>query len=314
MTVIDLHTRKEISAPAQSVLCLGNFDGVHLGHRALVYETIAQKRRLSTVYPQIKSGAWFFRRAPYDIITRNTTPKLTDLSQKLDLFAELGLDLAFIFEYEEVGDNSPEKFVNDVLKKDCGCVFAICGYNFKFGKGAKGDTLTLTKLMDGNASIVNKISVDGKNVSSSDIRRLIADGNIEGANLLLGHNFGLHGEIIHGKKLGRTLGIPTVNQSFDRSAALPKNGIYVSQTFVGDAWLPSVSNIGIRPSVEKNGEVNCETYILDFTGDLYGKDLKIELLSRLRDEIKFDGVESLKAQINKDIEQTRLYFEKRREV
>ena len=314
MTVIDLHTLKPISPPKECVLCLGNFDGIHIGHMALVKETLAQRDSLKAEFPDVKGGAWFFARSPYDIITCNVTPRLTDVSQKLEIFASLGLDVAFIYDYEEVGGYSPDRFVSEILKEKCGCIFAVCGYNFKFGKGAAGDKSTLYDLMGGRSLSVDQVCLDGKRICSSEIRRLISEGSVEEANELLGRSYFIHGKVLHGKKLGRTIGIPTINQGLSKDMAIPKNGIYVSRVFIGGKWFASVSNVGVRPSVESNGAVNCETHILGFDGDIYGKDVKVEFLARLRDEIKFKSVDELRQQINKDVENTKIYFKKRQEA
>jgi len=308
MTVIDLQKLEKALPPKRSVLCLGNFDGVHVGHRALILETIKQKELLKAQYPDIKCGAWFFRRAPLDIISGRNTPLITDFSQKLDVFSALGLDYAFVYEYEDIGALSPESFISDVLKKDCGCVYAVCGYNFKFGVNASGDANLLSKLMDGKVSVVDRVTLGQKNVCSSEIRRLIADGNISEVNSLLGRNYSIHGVILHGKMLGRKLGIPTINQKIPSDLAILKKGIYISRALVGQKWLPSVSNIGVRPSVENTDEINCETHIIGFDGDLYGKDVKVEFLHRLRNEIKFESIDMLKAQVNRDIEEAKAYF------
>ena len=314
MTVIDLHTSEIISPPQKCVLCLGNFDGVHVGHRELVYEALRQKDALLSEYPDAKCGAWFFRRTPLDIISGQQTPLITDLSLKLDIFADLGLDCAFIYEYEDIGMLSPEEFVREILKKECGCVFAICGYNFKFGRNASGDANLLFSLMNGRVSIIKQVMLDQKNISSSKIRKLIAEGKIAEVNSLLGRNYSIHGNVLHGKRLGRKLGIPTINQKIPSELAVLKRGIYVSRTFVDGSWLPSVSNIGIRPSVESTDEINCETYIIGFEGDLYGKDIRVEFLHRLRDEKKFESIDMLKTQVNADIEEAKTYFLKKREV
>ena len=308
MTVIDLKTFKEASISFPTVLCLGNFDGVHVGHRELVRETLAQAEAIRAKLPDVKSGAWFFRRAPLEIITGRSLPHLADLAQKLELFSELGLDYAFICDYEDIGSFSPEKFVDDVLKRDCGCVYAVCGFNFKFGKGAVGNAALLSLLMGQKVSVINEVKLGGETVSSSKIREHIAGGFIEKANALLGRSYSVKSPVIHGKKLGRTLGLPTINQSLDTEFATLKNGIYVSRVHVDGQIFPSVSNIGVRPSVESTASVNCETHIIGFDGDLYGKSVKVEFLKRLRDEIKFDGIDALKAQIQKDVEQTKEYF------
>lgn len=314
MTVIDLHTFKTTSPPQKCVLCLGNFDGVHIGHRALVLETLKQKEILRSQYTDIKCGAWFFKRAPLDIISGRHTPLITDFSQKLEIFSDLGLDYAFVYEYDEIGHLSPQNFVNDILRKECGCIFAVCGYNFKFGANASGDAKMLSDLMDENTAIVSHVKLDGKNVCSSEIRKLIVEGKISEVNALLGRNYSIHGTILHGKQLGRKLGIPTINQKIPSDLAVLKKGIYISRTLIEGNWLPSVSNIGVRPSVEDGAEINCETYIIGFEGDLYGVDIKVEFLHRIRDEIKFESVDMLKTQVNKDIEEAKIYFSKKQEA
>lgn len=314
MTVINLHTLQIESPTASTVLCLGNFDGVHIGHRELAKETVRRKHELSGKFPELKSGAWFFRRAPLEVITGKVQPHITDFEQKLAIFAEMGLDYAFVYDYEEIGGYSPERFVSDVLKKECGCVFAVCGYNFKFGKGAAGDAALLSGLMDGNVAIIDKISHNGQHVSSSKIRKLIADGDMELANALLGRSHFIRNDVVHGKHLGKKLGIPTINQKIPDGFATPKKGIYISRTLVNGEYYGSVSNVGFRPSVEDTSFMNCETYIIGFEGDLYGQKIKVEFLKRLRDEKKFDSVESLKTQIQTDIEQAKEYFRQKQEA
>jgi len=311
MTVIDLHSFETTSAPDETILCLGNFDGVHLGHRALIAQTVKRKEELISTHPTLKSGIWFFRRSPHEIITGEKSAHLTSLDEKLKIFSSLGLDVAFIYDYSEIGKFTPERFVSEVLKKECGCIFSVCGYNFRFGLNAAGDASLLSELMNGNAHTVDNVTFGNAGVCSSEIRRLIAEGNVEEANAMLGRHYSLTAEILHGKQLGRRLGIPTINQKFPSDVAIPQKGIYISKTLIDGTYMPSVSNIGVRPSVENGASINCETYILDFDGDLYGKTVSVEFLKKLRNEIKFDCIEALKAQITKDIERTKEYFDKK---
>lgn len=310
MTVINLQSEKADAFPRHCVLCLGNFDGVHVGHRELIFETLNKKRELSNFYPDIKSGAWFFRHNPHDVISGRTTPLITDMVQKLKIFASFGLDYAFICDYEDIGKIPPSDFVKNVLKTECNCVFSVCGYDFKFGADAAGDANLLLQLMDGNASIIPCVKAGQKKVSSSEIRKLISEGNISEANLLLGRNFEIHGKVLHGKKLGRTLKIPTINQKLPNDIVALKRGIYISRTTIFNKKYPSVSNIGLRPSVENTNEANCETYIIDFNGDIYGEDVSVEFIQRIRDEKKFENVELLKAQVQNDIKKAKTYFSK----
>lgn len=308
MTVIDLRTLKECDPPSSTVLCLGNFDGVHKGHRALIRETVRKKEELSNHHPKIKSGAWFFRLAPIEIISGSTVPMLSDLEQKLRIFAELGLDVAFIYDFEDVGGLSPEDFVSDVLKKECGCIFSVCGYNFRFGKNAKGDSSLLYTLMSGNSMVVDKVTFHNKGVSSSLIRNYISEGNIEEANELLGRRFSFTARVIQGKQLGRTIGIPTVNQLIPEGFAVPKNGIYISNAIINKKQYKAVSNFGIRPSVSDGNFVNCETHIIDFDGDVYGQEVCIEFIKMIREEKKFGSIKELKKQILNDILEAKEYF------
>ena len=310
MTVIDLHTRKVAAPPECSVLCLGNFDGVHIGHRELALRTIQKKDELLKTYPNVKSGAWFFRHAPLAIIKNTKIPLLTTLEQKLDLFEEIGLDLAFIYDYADIGSHSPEEFVSQVLKSDCNCLYAVCGYNFRFGKNAAGDATMLSSLMDGQVSVVDEITLGDHKVSSTIIRGLLTNGEIEKANALLGRSFSICEKVIHGKRLGRTIGSPTINQILPEGSVILKRGIYVSLTHIGQKTYRSVTNVGLRPSVECSEQLNCETYIIDFEGDLYDRKIKVEFLARLRDEIKFSSVDQLKEQIEKDVKATIEYFNK----
>ena len=306
MTIIDLKTMRESLAPPSSVVCLGNFDGLHVGHAALVRTAVEKVAELSQAVPGIASGACFFQTPPSDYFS--PVPQLITFQQKLSLFAEMGLQFVFVTDFMELRNRSPMEYVESTLKKECHCVHAVCGFNFHFGKQASGDAESLKRLMNGNASIVRPVLYEGEIVSSSIIRREIASGNVEKANLMLGHPFSVEASVLHGKALGRTLGIPTVNQCFPTNFSIPKNGIYITRSWIDGQAHPSVSNIGVRPSVDDGAHVNCETHILDFSREIYGKTVKVEFLKRLRDEIRFDSLDELKAQIQKDIKQTNAYY------
>lgn len=306
MTVINLRTMRESLAPPSSVVCLGNFDGLHLGHAALVRTAVKKAAELAKSAPEVASGACFFQTPPSDYFS--PVPQLITFRQKLALFAEMGLQFVFITDFMELRDRTPFEYVESTLKKDCHCVHAVCGFNFHFGKQASGNAESLKLLMNGCASIVEPVLFENEIVSSSMIRREIASGNIEKANLMLGRPFSVEETVLHGKALGRTIGIPTVNQRFPSNFSIPKNGIYVTRTWIDGQAFPSVSNVGVRPSVDDGTHVNCETHILDFSRAIYGKTVKVEFLKRLRDEIRFDSLDELKAQVQKDIEQTNAYY------
>ena len=204
---------------------------------------------------------------------------------------------------------SPESFVYDVLQSKCNCIHAVCGENFRFGAKAAGDSNALKNMMNGNATVVPLLSVDGdKIISSTYIRELLTQGNIKKANSLLGENYTVYETVIHGKALGRTLGIPTINQNVQGKQFILKNGIYSTICTVEGKKYFGVTNVGFRPTVEDNGHKNMETYIIDYEGDCYDKMVKVEFVHRVRDEMKFDSLDALKTQIQKDINATIHYF------
>ena len=305
MRFIDLKTRVEatfISSP--TVLCIGDFDGVHLGHRQLVASVLQQINVLKNEHPNVVSGAWFF-----DSNTYKAAREIYTIEEKLNVFASLGLDYAIIADFDEMKSLSPENFVYDVLQSKCNCIHAVCGENFRFGAKAAGDSNSLKSMMNGNATIVPLMSVDGdKVISSTYIRELLAEGNIKAANSLLGENYTVYETVIHGKALGRTLGIPTINQNIQGKQFILKNGIYSTICTVDGKKYFGVTNVGVRPTVDDNGHKNMETYIIDFDGDCYDKMVKVEFVHRVRDEMKFDSLDALKTQIQKDINATIHYF------
>ena len=308
ITVIDLKSMRRIAPPRAAVLCLGNFDGIHLGHKRLIEETLERKRKLSAKREGIVSGAWFFETPPSEILAGKPVPQIMTLDEKIEKFAKLGLDCVYLADFAAMRTLPPAEFVEDVLKKECNCIFAVCGFNYHFAHKGEGDATALKTLMNGNAHIVDCFSVDGVAVSSSRIRSLLQEGDVSGASKLLGGEFSLSAPVLHGKKLGREMGIPTINQVFPHTAVIPKNGIYVTSTAIDGILYPSVSNIGVRPSVERNGGVNCETHVIGFDGDLYGKTLTVSFKARIRDEQTFPNLPALIDRIRQDVEETKKYY------
>ncbi len=307
MKFIDLKTKAETSVIlSPTVLCIGNFDGVHLGHRQLVDSVLNKIDELKTIHPNVVGGAWFFDSNFY-----KGTREIYTIDEKLNVFANLGLDYAIIADFDEMKSLSPENFVIDVLQNQCKCIHAVCGENFRFGAKAAGDSAYLKQLMNNHATIVPLMSVDGSTViSSTYIRTLLAEGNIEKANSLLKEPYSIYETVIHGKALGRTLGIPTINQNIQGKQFILKNGIYSTLCTVDGKKFYGVTNVGVRPTVDDDGHKNIETYIIDFNSDCYDKKVRIEFIHRIRDEMKFDSIDSLKEQIQKDISATESYFNK----
>lgn len=292
------------SLPEGAVLALGNFDGVHLGHQRLFGEALEMKKAGVGKY----TCAWTF--------TSLAKPDgamecLTDMNTKLSLFAEYGLDFAVFESFEEIRSLSCGDFVSRCLSEKLRAGGVVCGFNFRFGKGGSGDAPLLCSLArDAGIAcrVVDPVTADGQTVSSTLIRSLLQKGDAEGAARLLGHPFSISFPVVHGKALGRTIGIPTINQTFPEGHLIPRTGIYACSCYIGGEIYLCVSNVGVRPTVSENGAVNCETHIINYSGDLYGKEVRVELYERLRDEMKFDSLDALRRQIKIDIAECLDYF------
>ena len=294
-----------ISSPLSAAL--GNFDGVHTGHAALISRAVEYARAHG-----IKSAVWTFSDDTAVLPNKPGVHCITDLVEKLELIRGLGVDYVLLEDFSRVRDYTPERFVRELLIKECGAVCAVCGFNFRFGAGGLGTGDTLRELMAPRECIVvPPVYIGDKLVSSTAIRRLIKEGDMEGTAQMLGRPFSIDFPVVKGKQLGRTIGIPTINQNFPDGHVIPKGGIYACTVDVAGETLLGVANVGTRPTIVNDTHaVNCETHIINYNGWLYGKNIKVAFHHRLRDEIRFDGIEALRAQIERDIAATVNYFSK----
>ena len=292
---ISLADRRETPIPARTLLCLGNFDGVHIGHKALLSKAAekANKQRLLAAVFSIDDGAAY----------KKTKSLLSD-SEKYAKMEACGIDRVYTAHFSQICSLSPKQFVEDVLVGRLGCQIALCGENFRFGKMAAGDANTLKKEMQANGGkviVCDSVLFEGEVVSASRIKEALKEGKAELAEQMLGEPFALRSAVLRGKGIGGpTLGVPTVNLAFDETAFVPKHGVYVSKTKIGDEIYGSITNVGIRPTFEKEGKVNAETHIFAKAGDLYGKEISVSLLAFLRGERRFEDPHALKAQLEKD--------------
>lgn len=291
------------------VLCLGNFDGVHIGHRALLAGALEQKQRLMQAYPDIICGAVTFRELTHSALSTVPTPRITDSDEKNKLFFGMGLDVSITLDFESVRNMTPAEFVSDILKAQCNCVMTVCGFNFRFGAGGVGNHDTLLQLMNGNSVTVAPITVDGITVSSTAIRTAVESGDMESANKMLGRQFSIEATVNHGRGVGNKLGFATLNQNLKPGHLVPALGVYASSCDIDGVLFPAVSNIGTHPTFGDGADVVCETHIIGFCGDLYGKHVKTRLYKFLRPERKFDSPEQLTQTVMHNIEQAKQYFE-----
>lgn len=303
LTCISLQTGKEMPIPAKTVLCLGNFDGVHRGHQELIRASLRIKETLGA---DISCGAFCFWEHSSDLLLKTPPEHLTTAEERMRLFAEYGLEFVIYADFSELRALSPEVFAREILKTACRCASAVCGFNYRFGKGAAGSADDLCRLLGAPVTVCPAVVIDGEPVSSTRIRAAVREGKVDEAAHLLGRPYALEGIVKHGKELGRKLGFPTANQDFPPFSAIPRHGVYATDCILDGARYRGVSNVGNHPTVDSpESAVNCETYLIGYEGDLYGKSLKVEFLRFLRPEQTFASVEELKMQIAKDAETAR---------
>ncbi len=289
-----------VSAP--SVVALGCFDGVHIGHRAVIEEAvrIAKESGLS-------STVWTFSEPPKNFFAPGSVQVLTDKEEKCRRIAELGVDVMFCVDFtEQIASLSPEEFFSEIVIKKLNAKHVVCGFNYTFGAKSAGNAELLSELCERHGialTALEPVTLGGVSVSSSLIRSLITSGDVERAREYLGYPYAITSTVVDGQKLARRLGFPTVNLTPRKSTILPKNGVYVSRIdFIGnDKELFGITNVGMRPTVKADA-ICAETHIFDFDGDLYGKELRVELLHFIRAERLFDSIEDLREQVRKDIE------------
>ena len=287
-----------VTPPARVVLGLGNFDGVHTAHQ----ELLRLVRTLGAqVSPDTACGVFCFSKPSADYLLPSPTPRLCTLEQKLEIFRDCGMEYAFVADFSTIMHLSPEEFVNEILLKECHCAGAVCGFNYRFGKKGQGSAELLRELLPAPVLIQEAVYNGAEPVSSTRIRGLLLEGNVEDAAKMLSRPYCFSSPVIHGKRLGRKLGTPTINQAFPKGMLIPQKGVYVTDCEVDGRIYRAVSNVGVRPTVEQDASVNCESYLLDFSGDLYGKTVKVSFLKMIRGERTFASTEELTQQIHQDV-------------
>ncbi len=296
---ISLQTEQTSTISEASILCLGNFDGVHFAHRTLLREA---KKLQAEKMPHAMCGVFCFERPSGDFLSSNPPKHLTTLEQKLKYFADEGMDFAIIADFETLKGLSPEVFVKNILIGECTCKGAVCGYNYRFGKFGAGDYKILQDLLAPNPVImVPPVYMNGDTVSSTRIRSLLEKGNVKEANTLLTVPFSVTALVEHGKGLGHKLGAPTFNQTFPKEILIPANGVYLTRCIVDNTPYYGVTNVGIRPTVDVAAPPNIETHLLNYEGDLYQRELTVEFIDYIRPEQKFISIDALQKQIQQDI-------------
>lgn len=300
MNIFNNLTNYDNKIPA--VAALGNFDGVHIGHKELL--KIVCKEAKETGY---KSLAVTFDIHPANYLSkRNVSPFITDNEEKARLISEIGIEnIMFLPFNNEISAMSPEDFVKIYLKEKLNVKIAVCGFHYAFGKGGMGtahDLIELCKKYGIKVIVLPPVLYDNVIVSSSYIRNLLLSGDMETASHFLGRNFSVYLTVVKGKKIGRKMGIPTINQDFSEFSIIPSYGVYATNTYIDNEKIPSVTNIGIRPTIGNFSKENMETHLIGKTVDLYSQKVRVEFIKKIRDEIRFSNITSLKKQIEIDIQ------------
>ncbi len=274
-----------------TVTALGFFDGVHIAHTALLKKTVAfakEKKLIPAVFT--------FTDAPH-----KTGERLLSLEERLSRFALHGIEVVFTADFGALKELSPEDFIESILKNICHASAAVCGFNFRFGKNAVGDAAFLQEHLP-ESIVLDPVKQGGEAVSATRVRNLLEQGAVEDAARLLGKPYTVKAVVDRGKALGRTIGFPTANMK--PNELLPKNGVYETRVLIDGMIYAALTDIGFRPTAEKKGERRMETHIPHFSGDLYGKELAVSFIRRLRDEKQFESIEALRAQLALDLAQT----------
>ena len=292
-------------SPGETAVSIGKFDGVHLGHRRLLEELIDQKEKglLATVFT--------FDPYPEVFFGYGSKQMLTTLEEKEQIFEKMGIDILVEFPFNAVSAATPSReFVTRFLCSHLRARFIAAGPDLSFGDHGSGNFSLLEELAPEygfTAKKIEKVIMDENIISSTLIRRLISTGEVTTAARYLGEPYMVRGRIVHGKALGRRIGIPTLNQVPPEDKLLPPFGVYYSDVLIGEKKYCGMTNIGIKPTVSEENRVTVETYLYDFRDDIYGETATVQLLTHRRPEMKFGSLEELKKTMEQDIQAGRVY-------
>lgn len=304
------HGTENANIARPTVLTLGVFDGLHIGHQRIM-ETVVERAEAVGAVPT----AITFDPHPRAVLHPESAPPLLQtLDQRLANFEVLGIEQAIVIPFTtEFSQQPAENFLSDIIRDRLHAKEVYLGKGFAFGK-ARGGNIDLLRQKSAElgfiADEVDEVQLRGIRISSSAIRKLLAEGKVNIARRMLGRPYGVEGVIIRGNRRGHTIGFPTANLK-PHNRVIPRFGVYATATLIDGTWRKSITNIGVRPTFESDADPSIESYVFDFEGDLYGDVLRVRFLHRIRDEKKFNGIDELKAQIERDTQRARNYFHHR---
>lgn len=293
----------------KTVIALGFFDGVHKGHGELLKKTVQRAEELGAV-----PAVFTFDRPPKEVVTGQPVFLINSAQERQEIIRRIyGIEQVILAPFDQAMMTMDwQDFITNLLVKQFGAVHLVAGHDYRFGhKNAGNPALLQAKCAELGigCDIIPKVEHDGITVSSTYIRTLVESGDVERAAEFLGHRHCLSQTVGHGYRIGRTIGIPTINFTVPRHVLIPKNGVYITRVYLPDGRsYAGVTNVGTRPTVSDGDAISVETFLLDFQEDLYEKRIRLDFCRHLRNEQKFGSLEELKAQIEQDIAVTREYF------
>jgi riboflavin kinase/FMN adenylyltransferase len=298
----------EINRP--TVLTLGVFDGLHLGHQ-LIMRAVVERARATNAIPTVITFDPHPRAVLHPV---SAPPLLQTFDQKLEAFGVLGIEQAIVIRFDaEFAQIRAEEFLREVVRERLQAKEVYLGRGFAFGRNREGNIELLKAVSEQlgfHADEVAEVRLRGQRISSSRIRELLAEGRVNLARRMLGRPYGVEGRVVRGDERGRTLGFPTANVQ-PQNRVIPRHGVYVTATLIEGTWRRSVTNVGTRPTFESDAAPSVETHVMNWQGDLYGDVVRVRFLHRLRAERKFASVAQLKTQIEQDVGRATRYFERR---
>ncbi len=291
-------------------VALGNFDGIHLGHRVIIENCVRCAKEEGLV-----SLVWSFHRHPEHIMKGNfASGSILSLADKIATLKEIGIDQIVLEDFERVRNFSPEEFCEQILLDQLYARKVFCGFNFRFGKNGSGDAAFLKEYMKKKGVevvVADPVCLEGDTVSSTRIRTLLTRGEMEMAAHLLDRPYFIAFPVLRGKHLGTKIGFPTLNQVFPGEYVIPRKGVYAVRVLFDGNIHFGVCNVGSRPTVDQDEKIIAETHLFDFSEDLYGKTVRVEFFHFLRPEKQFSSLEELKKQIAQDRENALRYWKEK---
>lgn len=299
MRIIDLDIDK--NEYEESVIALGNFDGIHKGHRRIISNCIDIAKSKG-----VKSSVLVFKQHTNEVFPHFPRYYISSLKDKLEIFENLGIDIAFIINFTfDFAQLSNEGFMLGFIKNRLNAKTVVCGPDYSFGRKSKGRVKEIQKYKEEgriDAYIAENFLDGEEKLSSTTIRQLIIDGKVELVKDFLDENYKIRGRVIHGYKIGKELGFPTANIDLEFPYIIPREGVYLTKIHIDEEKYLSLTSIGTNPTVTDDKTIKIETYILDFNKNIYDNEIQIEFLEYMREQIKFDSKEGLIEQMDSDLE------------